>query len=153
MYILFYFQSLILSVGLILAAYQIEAKCDACGTNGIACVNETSFHMCYDGNQDKSEILTCPSNKICVRSSMKCVDPGMGLTPDCIPDRTCSYCDGSKLFTCTSRTTYAMCNGDQLTDFKGVCPPKLVCDSSSSEICVTECKLTNNQIECDRESE
>lgn len=137
-------------VAFVLIVQQTDAKCDTCGTNGIACINETSFHICYGSNPDTKSVMTCPTGNICVRSSVKCAEKGMGPQPDCVREKSCGTCDGSKLFTCTSRKTYAMCNGTEVTDNGGVCPRNLICNSSGSQICVTECDL-NGPIECDRD--
>ncbi|XP_061395558.1 uncharacterized protein LOC133331177 [Musca vetustissima] len=142
---------LMVVLAFVLIAQQIDAKCDTCGSNGIACINETSFHMCYGSLPDTSSVLTCPEGRICVRNGLKCVVPGTGAEPDCIREKSCGECDGSKLFTCTSRRTYAMCNGTKIVENGGgVCPKNLICNSSGREMCVTECDL-NGAIECDRD--
>lgn len=131
---------------------DIEAKCNSCTEeNGIACFNETSFYMCFNGIADTSLPLTCSEGKICTRSSLKCVKPGMGMDPDCNFNKGCGICDNTKMFTCTSRTTFAQCNGYERTNITGVCPPGWTCDSSNTEVCVNDCNLPA-QLECERET-
>ncbi|CAD7002599.1 unnamed protein product [Ceratitis capitata] len=113
-----------------------SAKCNTCGVNGIACVSENSFNICYKGNPDASAVYTCPEDHVCVSDSGKCV-PKSNAVADCAAAKnTCGVCSGNKLFTCLSPTTFAQCNGETLLrSIGGYCPSGLTCDSSRPEIC------------------
>ncbi|XP_036337567.1 uncharacterized protein LOC118747626 [Rhagoletis pomonella] len=113
-----------------------SAKCRTCGLNGIACASENTFHICSHGLADTSQIFTCPEANVCVGdSNAKCVPNAVA---DCSKQRSrCGVCDGSKLFTCLTSTTFAQCNSTLLLrSISGSCPSGLTCDSSSPEICV-----------------
>ncbi|XP_013111480.1 uncharacterized protein LOC106089998 [Stomoxys calcitrans] len=137
-----------LIIGLILVIHQTDAKCGECGTNGIACINSTNFHICFGADPDKSLNFQCPTNKICTRLGMKCVEPGMGVEPDCGSGLGCATCDGDQLFTCTSRTTYAMCQGAQVSKTHYSCPSHMTCDTRTKEICVDECHRGGDEPVC-----
>ncbi|XP_075163203.1 uncharacterized protein LOC142235831 [Haematobia irritans] len=108
--------------------------------------------MCYGAEMDRSQTFVCPRDRVCVHLSLKCAESENGAIADCAAAAGCSSCDGNKLFTCTSRTTYAMCNGTQVENVHHSCPPRLFCDSRTLEICVDECHIYNGmKVDCDLE--
>ncbi|XP_065361093.1 uncharacterized protein LOC135954787 [Calliphora vicina] len=143
--------SFLLAAAFILAPSHIEAKCNLCSDYGIACINETSFNLCFGGKQDTSKVYDCPADRLCSATSLKCIEASSGGKAACEPNKGCGVCDGDKIFACTSRTTFAQCNGEELTEITGVCPKGLTCNSEGSEICVDECNRPN-VFECDREA-
>lgn len=147
----FYTQTFLLAVSFILIPSRIDAKCNLCSEYGIACINETSFHLCYGDKPDTSSDFNCPSESLCSASSLKCVSAESGGKPACEPNVGCGVCGGDKMFACTSRTTFAQCNGTKLTQINGQCPKGLICHSQGSEICVDECNKPA-VLECDRDT-
>ena len=133
---------------MILVPTITEAKCNTCNPNGIACINETAFNLCFNEKADTTNEFNCPEGNVCSQTQFKCVKKGDGPAA-CDPNQGCAVCDGIKMFACTSRTTFAQCNGDVITRNSGKCPEGFVCDSNSKEICVNECNMPA-QIECDR---
>lgn len=142
-----------ISVAFIVLASQtvlVQGKCNYCGDNDIACVNRTSFKLCFDGEKSE-EIYTCPEGMACVGLNTKCAKDDGNVPPECDQDTSgCDICNDSKLFTCTSRTTFAQCDGTTITTTTGKCPEGFVCDTRSNMACVNECNAPE-QIECDRE--
>ncbi|XP_067642774.1 uncharacterized protein [Eurosta solidaginis] len=115
---------------------RVSAKCNTCSLNGIACLTEQSFHICHRTRSDASQIFNCPEGHVCVADAPeKCVPNAVA---DCaVEHNICGACDGSKLFTCLTPTTFAQCNGTSLLrHISGSCPNVLTCDSSRPEICV-----------------
>lgn len=135
---------------LMLVPSLIEAKCNTCSTYGVACINETAFNLCFNEKPDTANEFSCPEGTVCSQTQFKCIPKGDGPAA-CNPNQGCAECDGIKMFACTSRTTFAQCNGQEITTNSGKCPEGFICDSNSMEICVDECN-TPEQIECDRDT-
>ncbi|XP_017482582.1 PREDICTED: uncharacterized protein LOC108371513 [Rhagoletis zephyria] len=130
-----------------LLVHQTTASCGVCGTNGIACISETEFYLCFNSQPDNSTVQTCPNNGTCTSLMLKCSDAA-NAPADCEP-LACGCTVDSGMFVCTSRTTYAQCNGN-VTVATGTCPTGLTCAATrGGEICVDDC-LLEGQIECDR---
>ncbi|KNC33109.1 hypothetical protein FF38_04689 [Lucilia cuprina] len=140
--------SFLLAAVFILTPTYTEAKCNLCSDYGIACVNETAFNFCINGKPDTSNVYNCPSGKICSATGLKCA---ANARPACEPNKGCGICDGVKLFACTSRTTFAQCNGPILSGKNINCPKGLTCSTQSTEICVNACDRPTTY-ECDRET-
>ncbi|XP_013116903.1 uncharacterized protein LOC106094246 [Stomoxys calcitrans] len=136
-------------IAVILRIQQTNAKCDECGPNSVACISNSSFHLCYDKIPDTSQTFSCVSGAICTQLSMVCIAAESGVEPDCLPKTACSKCDENQLFTCTSSTTYARCIDGQVQSVSYKCPRHLFCDTRTSEICVDECHLDLGMPECD----
>ncbi|XP_011179811.1 uncharacterized protein LOC105210500 [Zeugodacus cucurbitae] len=116
----------------------VSAKCNTCSINGIACVSESSFLICTKGVPDASQVYQCPAGHVCIANSVdKCV-AGSRSSADCAAEQNaCGVCNGNKLFTCLTPTTFAQCNSTSLLrSVSGNCPSGLTCDSSRPEICV-----------------
>ncbi|XP_011179812.1 uncharacterized protein LOC105210501 [Zeugodacus cucurbitae] len=125
------------------------ATCGVCGTNGIACISESEFYICFNNQPDKSTKHACPDGGTCTSLMMKCSDAA-NAPADC-PALTCGCTVDSGMFACTSRTTFAQCNDDEVVT-RGTCPTGLVCAAQrGGEICVDEC-LLDGKIDCDSEA-
>ncbi|XP_037940762.1 uncharacterized protein LOC119680028 [Teleopsis dalmanni] len=126
-----------------------SAKCNVCESNSVACINETSFRLCHDQTIDNRYIFHCPDANVCTDLRVICVAEGPSVKPHCDLTSGCSVCNNQKLFTCVSRTQYALCNGDVVTDDVATCPTGWVCSSSTPEICVPESSV-QGEVECQR---
>ncbi|KAM7355569.1 uncharacterized protein ACRADG_001597 [Cochliomyia hominivorax] len=143
--------SCLLAAVFIFSPSYIEASCNTCSPHGIACINETSYHLCFENKANTNQVITCPGNKVCSSTKLRCVEKGSG-SPACEPNKGCGDCRIGELFACTSRTTFAQCHDGKLTTFTGVCPEGFVCETrEGGEICKNECDRPN-KLECDRES-
>ncbi|XP_037948108.1 zonadhesin-like isoform X2 [Teleopsis dalmanni] len=138
---------------------NVSAICNACNDNGVACISQNEFQVCIDGVADTSKSFTCTgANELCTTFGRACMDPtatqGVTITPACGDISKCGVCTdvGPGGFTCTSRTSYTMCSGGSLTDVRGYCPDKYICnvnEASSGTPCVLEgCNLDLDQL-CD----
>ncbi|XP_039965625.1 uncharacterized protein LOC120778020 [Bactrocera tryoni] len=114
------------------------AKCNTCSVNGIACLSDSSFLICHKGVPDSSQVFQCPAGEVCVANSPERCVAGSVSTADCAAEQNaCGACNGNKLFTCLTPTTFAQCNSTALLrSVVGSCPSGLTCDSSRPEICV-----------------
>uniref|UniRef100_A0A1I8QE51 Chitin-binding type-2 domain-containing protein n=1 Tax=Stomoxys calcitrans TaxID=35570 RepID=A0A1I8QE51_STOCA len=144
----FKYLSMAIAVTVIFGKQQTVAECGKCGPNGVACISSTTYYDCLGDVPVTSYTTHCPEATICVSSGAICIDAAMGVQPECDHTGGCSKCDGNRLFTCTSRTTFAMCIGDEVKNVHHSCPPHLFCDSRNAEICVDECHLTFDKPEC-----
>ncbi|CAD7002598.1 uncharacterized protein LOC101455165 [Ceratitis capitata] len=131
-----------------LLVQQSVAKCGVCGDNGIACISETEFYICFNGEPDTSTVQECPDGGTCTSLLAKCINAA-NTEPDCSSDAnpTCGCYFGSTMFVCTSRTTFAQCNGNE-TIVSGTCPTGMYCTTQGGEICIEECKI-EGELECD----
>ncbi|XP_037941090.1 hepatitis A virus cellular receptor 1-like isoform X2 [Teleopsis dalmanni] len=138
---------------------NVSAICNACNDNGVACISQNEFQVCIDGVADTSKSFTCTgANELCTTFGRACMDPtatqGVTITPACGDTSKCGVCTDALPggFTCTSRTSYTMCSGGSLTDVRGYCPDKYICnvnEASSGTPCVLEgCNLDLDQL-CD----
>ncbi|XP_054735121.1 uncharacterized protein LOC129242483 [Anastrepha obliqua] len=114
----------------------VSARCHTCSSNGVACASENSFYICSNRLADTSKTFNCPDGSVCVADDSNICSKD--AVADCAKERNiCGVCDGSKLFTCLTSTTYAQCNSTSLLrSISGSCPAGLTCDSSNPEICV-----------------
>ncbi|XP_017071887.2 uncharacterized protein LOC108108357 [Drosophila eugracilis] len=101
------------------------------------------------------QVMQCPDNEVCTSLLKFCMPRGV-IAPSCISeaDVTCPSCDGSSLFVCTSRTTFQMCNGNQLTSQVTRCKENTYCSIGLNEFCVDRCAIlrSNTGFQCDRET-
>ncbi|XP_054735770.1 uncharacterized protein LOC129242892 [Anastrepha obliqua] len=143
------FSSLFLIIAIAaLLVDQSTASCGVCGTNGIACISETDFYICSNGTPNTSKVQTCPNNGTCTALLGKCFE-ATNAPADCTTV-TCGCTVDSGTFACTSRTTFAQCNGNE-TVATGTCPTGLICSTKGGEICKDACIL-EGVIECDKDA-
>ncbi|XP_067642773.1 uncharacterized protein [Eurosta solidaginis] len=129
-----------------LLVQQTTASCGVCNSNGIACISQTEFYICYNNQPDNTTRHECPNQGTCTNLKIKCSEAG-NAPADCTPP-ICGCTANSEMFACTSRTTFAQCNGAQVVT-RGSCPTGLLCSSTGGgELCVGECQV-QGQIECD----
>ncbi|XP_023160930.2 uncharacterized protein LOC111592762 [Drosophila hydei] len=130
------------------------ATCGGCMQSNVTCVDETHYRVCINQSPiENGGILSCGKGKICTDLLDPCWEPfeGDGVEPVCNKkDVNCRDCDGSQLFVCTSRTTFQMCMGTELSPQINPCPEGTFCAIDSGEFCVKSCKLPDGKYECDK---
>ncbi|XP_030372297.1 uncharacterized protein LOC115622492 [Scaptodrosophila lebanonensis] len=142
-------KTLFLILALSYVLVNVSGDCNTCQSNNVACVNATHFKVCYDNVRNDENIMDCGEGKVCTDLGIICFNEGF-YEPSCDPtaaEANCRTCDGNRLFVCTSRTTFQMCNGNTLGPQVSTCPPNKVCSIDSGEFCVDECDVPG-QIEC-----
>ncbi|XP_037947665.1 uncharacterized protein LOC119679376, partial [Teleopsis dalmanni] len=126
---------------LILVKY-IEAECDVCQRNRVACINSTSYYLCFEDNFPNTEVLYhCKDGFDCTNLNAICVQSNVQRPPSCDDSAQCGLCSAHRnyVFACQSRTTFQMCYGAaRPTSPIGYCPDGYVCDATSDSICVPE---------------
>nr|XP_014094106.1 uncharacterized protein LOC106620208 [Bactrocera oleae] len=138
--------SLLLLTTISLLVQQTIAACGVCGSNGIACISETQFNICFNNQPDNSTVQECPNGGTCTSLLIKCSNAA-NAPADCTA-ATCGCTVDSPMFVCTSRTTFAQCNGAEVVT-TGTCPTGLTCAAQrGGDICVDACYL-DGEIECD----
>ncbi|EDV96225.1 GH16137, partial [Drosophila grimshawi] len=129
-----------------------SSACGSCMQNNVACLNTTHFKVCVNGVPLKDGPLPCGNDKICTELLVPCWSPSEGVTPACPEnDVNCRSCNGVDMFVCTSRTTFQVCNGSEMSPQVNTCPDDTVCSIDSGKICVKECELPGGKYECDPE--
>ncbi|KAH8379544.1 hypothetical protein KR009_005517, partial [Drosophila setifemur] len=142
------FQCIFLTIS-ILTVYGAD-KCNECQENNIKCVNETHFSLCFK-NVQPGPVISCPTDQVCTSLDHFCMPKGV-FPPTC-SEVVCPQCDGSNIFVCTSRTTFNLCDGTEITSQIGKCKDGTVCSISSGKFCVDSCEAERSgDLECDRES-
>ncbi|XP_065361534.1 uncharacterized protein LOC135955152 [Calliphora vicina] len=146
------FQSDILGVLMFcfLTYNSVNAACNVCQENNVACVNLTSYHMCFGGTKPNTEqLFSCPEGLVCTNLPNICFQRST-LPASCGDTSSCGKCNSNQVFACTTRTTFAFCFGSTIpSEVVGSCPGGKICDASSADFCVDE--LTPNSIVCDLE--
>ncbi|XP_017474252.1 PREDICTED: uncharacterized protein LOC108364890, partial [Rhagoletis zephyria] len=113
--------------------------CNVCQSNSAACINETSFYLCYGGTLPyTNQIYNCADGLVCSDQPNICFQSN-GAAASCGDTSSCGLCNANQVFACTSRTTFAFCFGaTRPTDVNGTCPTGWLCDASTQNICVAE---------------
>ncbi|EDV50628.1 uncharacterized protein LOC6544782 [Drosophila erecta] len=145
-------KNLCLIVVLSSVAVMVQGVCNSCQTsNNVKCLNETHYSLCSD-NVAPNQVLQCPDNKVCTDLAIICMDSGV-VEPSCsaTADGSCPTCDGNSIFVCTSRTTFQMCDGSNLTGQVAKCKDNKICSINSGKYCVDLCEV-GDSVECDREN-
>ncbi|SPP76207.1 Hypothetical predicted protein [Drosophila guanche] len=138
------------AVLLVLVAMQgtlIWSTCDVCQSNGAACINQTSYNLCFGGSSpNTAQTFTCTDGLVCTDQPIICFQ--RSETPaSCGDTDSCGQCAPNYTFACTSRSTFAFCFGaTKPTNVTGSCPTDYFCDASTQEICVK--KTTDDSIIC-----
>ncbi|EDW93111.1 uncharacterized protein LOC6532655 [Drosophila yakuba] len=131
-----------------------DSECNTCLPNKVQCLNETHFSFCGN-NVSPDQVMQCPDGQVCTSLLKICLPKGSNAGA-CTPDAevSCPSCSGSKLFVCTSRTTFQMCDGDKLTGQVTKCKDNTFCSMKSNKFCVDRCEITKSVdgFECDREA-
>ncbi|KAI8121367.1 hypothetical protein CVS40_7539 [Lucilia cuprina] len=129
---------------------SVNAACNVCQENNVACVNLTSYHMCFGASKpNTAQLFTCPDGLVCTNLPNICFQRST-LPASCGDTSSCGKCNSNQVFACTTRTTFAFCFGSTVpSEVVGSCPQGKICDASSAEICVDE--LTPTSIVCDLE--
>ncbi|TMW52557.1 hypothetical protein DOY81_002382 [Sarcophaga bullata] len=125
-----------------------NAACNVCQENNAACVNLTSYHLCFGGSQpNRAQLFTCPDGLVCTNLRNICFQRST-LPASCGDTSSCGKCNSNQVFACTSRTTFAFCFGATIpSETVGSCPLGTICDASSSDFCVDQ--LTPTSIVCE----
>ncbi|XP_017071888.2 uncharacterized protein LOC108108358 [Drosophila eugracilis] len=145
-------KSLFLFVAISSMAVAVFGICNSCQTNNVACLNGTHYRFCSD-SVAADQVVQCPDGKVCTDLAVICIDEGV-TDASCsatAADGSCPTCDGTNTFVCTSRTTFQMCNGNELTSQVTKCKDNKICSIQSGKYCVDLCEA-GDSIECDRES-
>ncbi|XP_073841355.1 uncharacterized protein [Musca autumnalis] len=118
------------------------AECNVCQSNQAACINSTSFYLCFGDDVPNMETLYhCKDGFDCTDLNAICVQSSSQRRPSCGDTSLCGMCSAHRnhLFACLSRTTFQMCYGAiRPIGQIGYCPQGLVCDANSDAICVSE---------------
>ncbi|XP_050335218.1 uncharacterized protein LOC126762485 [Bactrocera neohumeralis] len=124
--------------------YVSGQACNVCQSNSAACINETSFYLCYGGTVPiKDQMFHCADGLICSNLPNICFQSN-GASASCGDTSSCGLCNENQVFACTSRNTFAFCFGaTKPTDVTGSCPTGRICDASTQNICVTEVQSTS----------
>ncbi|XP_034473927.1 uncharacterized protein LOC117781286 [Drosophila innubila] len=126
----------------------VSSKCNECqSSNDVACINQTSFHMCYGGiKPNTAQTFTCPEGLVCTEQPNICFQ--RTETPSsCGDTSSCGLCNKNNKFACTSFNTFAFCYGAPTPSTEnGTCPTGRFCDASNANICVS--KATVDSIIC-----
>ncbi|KAH8371823.1 hypothetical protein KR093_008977, partial [Drosophila rubida] len=139
----------LVAFGCLLAVDLSAGVCNRCNEHNIACVNQTHFKYCVNYSPI-DDTLYCGDGKVCTDLGTMCGNKDI-FEPACSDsDIDCQTCDASRLFVCTSRTTFQMCNGAEFTGNVLNCPAETVCSINSGKFCVPECELPNGKFECNR---
>ncbi|EDW02857.1 uncharacterized protein LOC6562277 [Drosophila grimshawi] len=125
----------------------VQSNCDVCQANDAACVNQTSYKLCFGKNiPNNDQIFTCPDGLVCTDKAQICFQRSE-VPASCGDNDSCGLCNESKTFACTSRNTFSFCFGaTKPTTVNGTCPAGRFCDASDVNICVST--ATANSIIC-----
>ncbi|XP_030572682.1 uncharacterized protein LOC115771222 [Drosophila novamexicana] len=120
----------------------ILADCNVCQTNQVACINSTSFYLCFgDGTPHTDHIYSCLEGTVCTDRTAICLQASAQRPPSCGDTSKCGQCSANRnyKFACQSRRLFQMCYGaTQPTGALGTCPAGYVCDASTDVVCVAE---------------
>ncbi|KAH8336058.1 hypothetical protein KR067_013520, partial [Drosophila pandora] len=130
---------------------QSWSECNVCQNNQVACINSSSFYLCFgDGTPHTDQLYHCLDGFDCTNLSAICVQKSSQRPPSCGDTSKCGQCSASVnyLFACQSRGIFQMCYGATRPMGKfGYCPTGTVCDATSNAICVPE--VANQNVTCD----
>ncbi|KAH8239947.1 hypothetical protein KR032_009645, partial [Drosophila birchii] len=134
----------IISFQVILALFvaQTMSDCNVCQSNKVACINSTSFYLCFgDSTPHRDQLYHCLDGFDCTNLTAICTQKSSQRPPSCGDTSKCGQCSANSnyLFACQSRGIFQMCYGATRPTGKfGYCPSGKVCDASSTTICVPE---------------
>ncbi|XP_030238993.1 uncharacterized protein LOC108650537 [Drosophila navojoa] len=121
---------------------HVVTDCNVCQTNQAACINSTSFYLCFgDGMPHTDRIYNCLEGTVCTARTAICVQKNALWPPSCGDTSKCGQCSAHRnhKFACQSRRTFQMCYGaTRPTGALGFCPPGYACDASSDVVCTPE---------------
>ncbi|KAH8286221.1 hypothetical protein KR054_004838, partial [Drosophila jambulina] len=127
---------------LALFVVQTMSDCNVCQSNKVACINSTSFYLCFgDSTPHRDQLYHCLDGFDCTNLTAICVQKSSQRPPSCGDTSKCGQCSANSnyLFACQSRSIFQMCYGATRPTGKfGYCPTGKVCDASSTAICVPE---------------
>ncbi|XP_058987803.1 uncharacterized protein LOC101894255 isoform X1 [Musca domestica] len=127
---------------LLMYSNYAAGECNVCQANQAACINSTSFYLCFGDDVPNMETLYhCKEGFDCTDLNAICVQSSSQRRPSCGDTSLCGMCSAHRnhLFACLSRTTFQMCYGAiRPIGQIGYCPQGLVCDANSDAICVLE---------------
>ncbi|XP_067646514.1 uncharacterized protein [Eurosta solidaginis] len=155
MYICMFIWKRMLECDLTLWSYffidSTKAACNVCQDNQVACVNSTSFYLCFGESTPYTDVLYhCKDGFECTEFNAICLQASATRPPSCGSTSLCGQCTAHRnaLFACMSRTTFQMCYGGvRPTGQLGYCPTGFVCDATSDAICVSA--AGPNTVACD----
>ncbi|EDW36491.1 GL10343 [Drosophila persimilis] len=130
---------------------QTVSECNVCQSNKVACINSTSFYLCFgDGTPHTDQLYHCLEGFDCTNLTAICTQKSNQRPPSCGDTSQCGQCSAHRnfLFACLSRGIFQMCYGAVSPTGKfGYCPTGMVCDASTDSICVPE--VANQTLTCD----
>ncbi|SPP77361.1 uncharacterized protein LOC117579279 [Drosophila guanche] len=130
---------------------QTISECNVCQSNKVACINSTSFYLCFgDGMPHTDQLYHCLDGFQCSNLTAICTQKSNQRPPSCGDTSQCGQCSAHRnyLFACQSRGIFQMCYGASRPTGKfGYCPTGTVCDASSDSICVRA--VANQTLTCD----
>ncbi|ALC44880.1 CG14958, partial [Drosophila busckii] len=125
-----------------LAGHTAWAACNVCQSNQVACMNSTSFYLCFgEGTPNTDNLYSCLAGFQCSDRAAICIQKNAQVPPSCGDTSKCGQCSAHRnfKFACHSRGIFQMCVGAaQPTGVYGECPSGKVCDANSDEVCVPE---------------
>uniref|UniRef100_A0A1L8EIK8 Putative secreted protein n=1 Tax=Haematobia irritans TaxID=7368 RepID=A0A1L8EIK8_HAEIR len=144
---------LIWTIPFVLGLYiqYATAECNVCQSNQAACINTTSYYLCFGGNiPNMHELYHCKDGFDCTDLNAICVQSSSQRRPSCGDISLCGQCSAHRnhVFACLSRTTFQMCYGAiRPIGQIGYCPQGYVCDAKSDAVCVLEDLV--DEVTCD----
>nr|XP_016933513.1 uncharacterized protein LOC108012604 [Drosophila suzukii] len=145
----------LLVVFLAFMVVQTVSDCNVCQSNQVACVNSSSFYLCFgDGTPHRDQLYHCLEGFDCTNLTAICVQKSSQRPPSCGDTSQCGQCNANRnyLFACQSRGIFQMCYGATRPTGKfGYCPSGTVCDATSTSICVPE--VEGQTLTCDLNDE
>ncbi|XP_055382165.1 uncharacterized protein LOC129612539 [Condylostylus longicornis] len=111
---------------------SVFSLCNVCGPGTqIACINQTAFRRCSGSAIIPGSIAVCPSGTFCNSDEpMRCVK----TEPSC--GGLCGVCNLNTYVACLSKTKYAYCFGETVSDQTGECSEEEYCNSGYPGICI-----------------
>uniref|UniRef100_A0A6P4E269 Uncharacterized protein LOC108037238 n=1 Tax=Drosophila rhopaloa TaxID=1041015 RepID=A0A6P4E269_DRORH len=109
----------LLCLGILLAILVgfSHGECNACSVDSkTACVSRNQYQNCTLDNIPTGPIYTCPNNTNCTGSVERCTS-----NETLFSCNDCNKCDGNQNFTCTSPSTFALCDGVSIVNIEYSC--------------------------------
>ncbi|XP_013111479.2 uncharacterized protein LOC106089997 [Stomoxys calcitrans] len=136
-------------------SHYAAAECNVCQSNQAACINTTSYYLCFGGDTPvMDELYHCQNGFDCTDLNAICVQSSSQRRPSCGDTSLCGLCSAHRnhVFACMSRTTFRMCYGAlRPIGPTGYCPEGYVCDAKSNTVCVPQ--NLANEVTCDMVAE
>ncbi|XP_016999969.2 uncharacterized protein [Drosophila takahashii] len=110
-----------------------QADCNVCSADGkAACVSKTQYQNCTADAIPTGPVYTCPKNTYCTALEERCTS-----NEALVACSDCKKCDAVTPFTCTSPTTFGLCDGVNIVaNIEYPCETGEVCVANIGSPCV-----------------